>query len=255
MKKEVFSVLNPILKRIVPQHWVERRLQRLCSTEGIKHLDLGGAHCVEGYAVLHLSVIEPYGIPLRRIWDNVSEFDEFTHKSVTRRISLTHAVSLNVDVSKRLPFADSSLLGVNMSHFLEHFEPSDGLQILKEVNRVLAPGGIVRISCPDLRKYAQAYLRGDAAFFEHPAIMFHYQYPELSVLGDKFISKAYDGSNHHKWFFDAETCIDLLRRAGLGGAVQRQLHDSGLPRIQDIEPKAREHESFYVEAVKPGSLS
>lgn len=252
MKREAFSVLNPVLRRLVPHQWVERRLQWLCSVGGIRHLDLGGAHCVEGYAVVHLSVIEPYGIPLRRTWDNVSEFDELTHKSVTRRIALTNAASLNFDVSKRLPFADSSLLGVNMSHFLEHFEPSDGLRILKEVNRVLAPGGIVRISCPDLRKYAEAYLRGDATFFEHPAIMFHYQYPDLSALGDKFISKAYDGSNHHKWFFDVDSCIDLLRRAGLASAAPRQLHDSGLPRIKDIEPAAREHESFYVEAVKSG---
>ena len=250
MKKEFYSFVNPVLRCLIGSGSVERRLDKLCRATGVRYLDLGGAYSVEGYAVIHLSVIEPYGIPLKRTWDHVWEFEEATLKSVTRRVSLTNAVTLNYDVSTRLPLPDASLLGVNMSHFLEHFEPAAGLAILKEVHRVLQPGGVVRVSCPDLEKYAHAYVRGDRAFFENPAVRFHYQYPELQSLGDLFISKAYDGSNGHKWFYDAESCCDLLRRAGFSESGRRKIHDSSLPRIKEIEPAAREHESFYVEAQK-----
>jgi predicted SAM-dependent methyltransferase len=251
MKKEAYSLVNPILRRLLCSSSVERRLHKLCSELVVRYLDLGGAHSVEGYVVIHLSVVEPYGIPLRRTWDYVSEFDESTFSSVTRKVSLKRAVSLNFDVSARLPLPDGCLSGVNMSHFLEHFDPASGLAILKEVHRVLQADGVIRVGCPDLRKYAQAYVQGNRAFFEDPAIRFHYQYPQLQSMGDLFISKAYDGNNGHRWFYDADSCCDVLQRAGFVQCGSRRMHESALPRIEEVEPPSREHESFYVEAMKP----
>jgi SAM-dependent methyltransferase len=48
----------------------------------------------------------------------------------------------------RLPFPDGHFDGVHCSHFIEHFGPSDALAVLREIDRVLHPGGILLIRTP-----------------------------------------------------------------------------------------------------------
>lgn len=48
----------------------------------------------------------------------------------------------------RLPFDDSTIGAVHMHHFLEHFTGADCLKILGDVERVLAPGGVVFVTTP-----------------------------------------------------------------------------------------------------------
>lgn len=53
-----------------------------------------------------------------------------------------------VDLSR---FADGTFMEVYASHVLEHFDYKDALvAALREWHRVLAPGGVLRISVPDL---------------------------------------------------------------------------------------------------------
>lgn len=46
------------------------------------------------------------------------------------------------------PFADRSFDGIHCSHILEHFHPRSVYAILKEMNRILMPNGILIISSP-----------------------------------------------------------------------------------------------------------
>ena len=59
-------------------------------------------------------------------------------------------VDVVADVTEGLPFADSSVEAVYAEHFLEHLRLDDGLDFLAEVHRVLRPGGVLRISTPNL---------------------------------------------------------------------------------------------------------
>lgn len=63
------------------------------------------------------------------------------------------------DIGKGLPFPDGHFRAVYASHVLEHFDPDDGLRLLRECRRVLEPGGIARIVVPDLEAIAGAYLQ------------------------------------------------------------------------------------------------
>jgi predicted SAM-dependent methyltransferase len=55
------------------------------------------------------------------------------------------------DAVRLSAFADGSFTEVYGSHVLEHFDYKDGLMLaLKEWRRVLAPGGTLRLSVPDL---------------------------------------------------------------------------------------------------------
>jgi len=72
------------------------------------------------------------------------------------RTSLQKARKLGYRVSYgnalRLPFKKCSFDGVFCAHLIEHFDSKDALSLLKEIGRVLMPGGILLIQTPLLHK-------------------------------------------------------------------------------------------------------
>lgn len=63
------------------------------------------------------------------------------------------------DLAKGLPFSDSAFEVVYLSHVLEHFSESAGLNLVRECHRVLRGKGIVRVVVPDLEQIATLYLQ------------------------------------------------------------------------------------------------
>ena len=108
------------------------------------------------------------------------------------------------------------------------------------------PTEILRISCPDLKRYATAYAAEDRAFFESAEIGWANRYDRLETLGDRFIGKAYDNDLKygHKWFYDAAGAIHLIREAGFEKWEERKLHQSALPNIEAVEPAFRRQKAF-----------
>jgi predicted SAM-dependent methyltransferase len=249
-KYNALKLVNPVLGWCFTRGAVSRRLDVLMRRHAVEYLDLGGWAPVEGYVTIHLSPVEFYGLPsipkstMRQI------FDEQAGRPAQKKRPLeAPAISLNFNILPSLPLVDGTIRGINLSHFLEHFDLGTGLDILRNCRRVLRPGGVLRVSCPDLRKYALAYLAGDSDFYARTGSLAYCNYRGLPTAGAVFAGKAYDGSNGHKWFYDAETVIVQLREAGFAQAEARNLHESRLPRIKEIEPAYREIESFYVEAI------
>src|ERR1700722_13285432 len=66
-------------------------------------------------------------------------------------------IDLCWDVSQGIPFPDRSLRGVFTEHCLEHFPLSVAEKVIREVYRVLVPGGRVRIIVPDAEIYLTRY--------------------------------------------------------------------------------------------------
>src|SRR5262249_1869985 len=62
------------------------------------------------------------------------------------------------DVSRGIPLPSSSCDVVYHSAVLEHMRYRDALQFLGECNRVLKPGGIIRVGVPDLERLCRLYL-------------------------------------------------------------------------------------------------
>lgn len=48
----------------------------------------------------------------------------------------------------RIPFADESVAAVHAHQFMEHFDGDNALGILREIERVLVPGGVVFMTTP-----------------------------------------------------------------------------------------------------------
>ena len=64
-----------------------------------------------------------------------------------------------MNLLQRLPFADGVFDAVYSSHVLEHFAPATAEALLRECQRVLKPGGILRTVLPDLETACREYVR------------------------------------------------------------------------------------------------
>lgn len=62
------------------------------------------------------------------------------------------------DIRKGLPYADNVFDVGYCSHVLEHLKRVEADKVVKEIYRVLKPGGIVRLVVPALEKITRAYL-------------------------------------------------------------------------------------------------
>ena len=57
------------------------------------------------------------------------------------------------DLRRPLPFGDNSFEGAFSEHTLEHIDPFNAANLLKEIHRVLKPDSYFRIVVPDLDRY------------------------------------------------------------------------------------------------------
>lgn len=63
-----------------------------------------------------------------------------------------------LDIRQGLPFDDGAFDAVFANHVLEHLSPAQASAFVREVGRVLRPGGVTRIVVPDLEEAARYYL-------------------------------------------------------------------------------------------------
>ncbi len=161
------------------------------------------------------------------------------------------ALRLNYNLLKTWPIENSSIKFIAGSHFIEHLDLNDGIKFLGEAFRVLRPGGVIRLSCPDLEIYADHYVKRDKAFFAHKLIREWCTFKKAETPGEIFIAKAYDSGGSHKWFYDFESLKHILESAGFGRVRKCGRLEGAVPDLETIEPPGREMETLYVEALKP----
>ena len=153
------------------------------------------------------------------------------------------SADLALDLREPLPFDDNTVEFVYTEHVFEHLDyPVDARHVLREVQRVLKPGGILSIVVPNCGDALQAYAAHDEAFFsvpgprsyllgEHPTLMHH-------------VNFWFRQDGEHLYAYDAETLGQVLRDAGFV-AVRERDFDPAL----DSEKRRRVH-SLYMEGTK-----
>ena len=112
-------------------------------TDGDSILDLGcgeGRHCITAYLLKDVSSV---GIDMsaRDLGTTRERFREFEDPDNGNK-----SLTLSVSDGRFLPFADNHFDKVICSEVLEHIP--DYLAVLREINRVLKPGGIFGVSVP-----------------------------------------------------------------------------------------------------------
>lgn len=192
-----------------------------------------------------------------------------------------------LDAQERLPFEDQTFDYVFSEHMIEHIPYKHGLQMLKEIYRVLRPGGRVRIATPDLLKLVgllaeeksdlqQRYLEWHSSQvmglyspqksrlqFEHPEWDLDFQhmlryYPDPRNDTACFVLNNFFRSYGHQFLYDPKTLRTALQAAGFVQIIQLQPDESPDENLRGIDAHERligaemnRIETMVFEAIRP----
>jgi len=170
---------------------------------------------------------------------------------------------LAIDIRQGLPFADRSADAIFMCHALEHlYYPDEALGVLKELRRVLAPTGWLRIVVPDIEKCIRAYAAGDEQFFSERQKTWTW-WPVMRTRLQSFLAYAGVGAApgsflaSHKYGYDFETLADLLNQAGFHTIERSHFMQSQRPvlRVDEVSLVASatygdKYYSLFVDAAR-----
>lgn len=171
------------------------------------------------------------------------------------------------DLAKGIPAADDSVVAVYHSHLLEHLDREVGEGFMREVHRVLRPGGVQRISVPDFERAARAYvdqLDGEDESVDHDAYIApmleqsvrreahgtSLQRKPRRVFENLILGDARKRAETHQWMYDRKSLAALLARTGFSQIAQVSFDRSSIPAWDDYGLDRNESGGEY----KPGSL-
>jgi predicted SAM-dependent methyltransferase len=157
--------------------------------------------------------------------------------------------SLRLDASRPWPLRDGSARAVRAEHMLEHLTWEGAETCVREMYRVLEPGGVVRICTPDLEGIARAYLERDPHVLEvHRE--HGYDAPTWSHLPNNYLRLW-----GHRHVFDLDSLRAVLELAGFT-EIERTGFNRSRHRVLDgtdsHDPGDLEPLVVCVDAVKPG---
>jgi SAM-dependent methyltransferase len=161
---------------------------------------------------------------------------------VNSDIKAAPGIEVVCDITEGLPLEDESFDYAVGIHALPEIPYEELRGALRELRRVLQPGGTLRLALPDMEKAIRAYLDRDAGYFLVPD-------EDVRSLGGKMIVQlTWYGYSRSMFTFDY--IEELLYGAGFVHVSRCDFKqtESDHPEIVDLDD--RERESLFVEAVK-----
>lgn len=153
----------------------------------------------------------------------------------------------HINLLETFPFKDNSVDYIILEHALEHFDEVDGFSILRELNRVLKPGGVCRISTPSLNTYINRFIN-----WEHPnnevhcrqfstrARFINYAFYGESVATHGEI-KFLDGKSSfgcgHKYIYDFEDLENKLQEIGFSKIESCNRNHSSRTYLKNLDTR------------------
>jgi len=136
-----------------------------------------------------------------------------------------------LDVTRRFPFPDNSFACVYSSHMLEHLYPDDAQRCVREIYRVLRPGGLLRLALPDLDFIVANYDPQDSTGFL------------ISIF--QGTSRRTHRLARHWWHYNAHSLTALLTSAGFCDVRQCRYREGADAAIAQLDNRPN---SLFMEA-------
>jgi predicted SAM-dependent methyltransferase len=151
-------------------------------------------------------------------------------------------IDIVADVRAGLPLETGSIDYITSIHALPELPYPDLIPALRELHRVLKPGGTLRLALPDLERGIAAYQSGDAEYFHVPD-------EDARSIGAKFVTQMV-WYGYSRTLFVPDFVQELLERAGFA-RVERCAYRQTAGRWPEIvELDNRPRESLFMEGYK-----
>ncbi|MGI5215090.1 class I SAM-dependent methyltransferase [Plantactinospora sp. CA-290183] len=179
--------------------------------------------------------------------------DRRTEPGVLYRVDDT-GYFLPVDVTGPLPFGDGTLDWAYAEHLIEHLRLGQAIDWLREVRRVLRPGGVLRLTTPDLSRYTQAHADPAGPFFAEHRSRIDAVVPAVTPMPDRpaFMLNQLFYQFGHRWIYDEQELRYALEQAGfVRDTTSRCAFRSGRdPHLSALDSELRQDETLYLQAVR-----
>jgi predicted SAM-dependent methyltransferase len=126
---------------------------------------------------------------------------------------------------------DNSLEMVYHCHFLEHLEPWDAAEHLRQTVEKLKPKGQLRFYCPDIRKCAELLLDSEQGSDEE-------YFALQGMFGEVKGRENAKGGMNHLWGWDAETLRVFLESLGMEVRHAGENRKATFAKNRDLEVEA-----------------
>lgn len=241
----------------IPHHLVRHKVvSDYLASHPVRKLQIGcGGNILNGWLNSDLNPVRSMGVYLANHQE--SRASERVTPHPLRDI-------IFVDATRQLPFPDGVFDYVFSEHMIEHIGYREAMGLLKEIFRVLKPGGRVRLSTPDLRflidlygadktEIQQRYIAWATGTFL-PGMRFS----DTMAGADTFVINNFVRNWGHQFIYDQKTLRSALESYGFCEIVRHEPGESGDENLRGIESHGRRItddfnrlESLVVEASKP----
>ena len=158
--------------------------------------------------------------------------------------------------------SDNTYNGVYSEHFIEHLTKEEGINFLKEMFRIMKPGGVIRTVWPPM-EFVQ-WLRQDKDLSNHPWVKHYYNF---YVVKHKFAPSGNENKSiqeqcalgilhqngEHKHIWSKSELSQTLKELNFLNVKEYQYQQSSLSDFKNIDTpgEVRAFHSAVIEAIKP----
>lgn len=181
--------------------------------------------------------------PLKRVLRGLGILSEAHMASWPRNIVLH-------DLRKPLPYEDGSAEAVYSSHTLEHLYLDEAAAVLRDVQRVLRPDGVVRLALPDAEAMAREFLAASDDAEAARRFTWELNAGPLEAPSRRARAMAPLASGFHRWQPTWSLVRSMLEEAGFADVRRCGFLQGDCPDLASVEHRDG---SLFVEATRPAS--
>lgn len=197
------------------------------------------------------------GLNLFPGWLNTDQYrlnDGDGNESRAKRIACVNGslFYLEHDATVPFPIASGTFDWVYSEHFLEHLEPTAAISWLKDARRMLKPGGLLRLTTPDLAGYVEGYMDRRSRFFAGHRKRVLHLFPNGAPSRRAWMINQIFYFWEHRWVYDFDEVVHAATRAGFvpGSFTRCSFRQGQVPEVCALDWDFRNDETLYVEMVK-----
>lgn len=158
-----------------------------------------------------------------------------------------------VNLKRRLPVPDATFAYVFGEHVIEHLSEAAGQRLLREARRVLRPGGVLRLTTPDLQKLIAIYENRSPVVRREAFAAYLRDITDRPVDRPAQILNAELRLWGHRYVYDEDDLVARLREAGFTAVERCEPGTSSHPALHGLErhgpePWVNQAEAMSLEA-------